>query len=111
LGPLTGGSCVERVELRGFEPLAPSMRTLGSEVVRGRWGRSAIGRRQTKSLIADEVAVLVCCTPLGVAVMRQVRGRGWEAWAADGPWWAPAAAWSRVRTRREAWTAAGSSVS
>jgi hypothetical protein len=29
-------------ELRGFELLTPSMRTLGGEVARGRWGRSAV---------------------------------------------------------------------
>jgi hypothetical protein len=29
------------VELRGFEPLTPSVRTLDAEVARGRWGKSA----------------------------------------------------------------------
>src|SRR5215471_19538894 len=38
------------------------MRTLGSKVVRGRWGRSATGRSRTKSLTAADVAVLVRCT-------------------------------------------------
>ena len=42
--------------------LTPSMRTLGNEVVRGRWGRSATGRSRTKSLAVDDVAVLACCT-------------------------------------------------
>src|ERR1019366_10471909 len=44
------------------------MRTLGSEVVRGRWGRSSTGRSRTKSLRADDVAVHVCCTTFGLGV-------------------------------------------
>jgi len=38
------------------------MRTLGGEVIRGRWGRSSIGSSPTKPLAADSVAVLECCT-------------------------------------------------
>lgn len=38
------------------------MRTLGSEIVHGSWGRSATARSQTKSPAADDVAVLLCCT-------------------------------------------------
>jgi len=72
------------------------MRTLGTEVARGRWGRSAVGRSQTRSLIADGVAVLVCCTPLGVAVS----GRS-EA-ADEKP--------ERLMVRDERWAAAGSRV-
>jgi len=46
------------------------MRTLGGKVVRGRWGRSATGRSRTKSLAADDVGVLVCCTAPGLVVVR-----------------------------------------
>jgi hypothetical protein len=48
-----------RVELRGFEPLTPSMRTPGGEVVRGRCGRSLFGGGLSESLSADGVAVFV----------------------------------------------------
>jgi Phage integrase family len=67
------------VELRGFEPLTPSMRTLGSEVVHGRWGRSATGRSRMKSLAADDVAVLVCCTTACLAVVDLAGHRGLRA--------------------------------
>jgi hypothetical protein len=40
----------------------PSMRTLGSEVVHGRWGKSATGSSRTRSLTVDDVAVFECCT-------------------------------------------------
>ena len=50
------------VELRGFEPLTPSMRTLGSEVARGRWGRSAADGSLSEPLAVDDVAVFECCT-------------------------------------------------
>jgi hypothetical protein len=43
------------------------MRTLGAEVVRGRWGWSAVGGRLTKPFVVGGVAVLVCCTALGPA--------------------------------------------
>src|SRR5262245_40111416 len=45
------------------------MRTLGSEVARGRWGWSAIGRSPTEPLAAGGVAVLVRCTALGLVFM------------------------------------------
>ena len=64
------------MELRGFEPLIPSMRTPGGAVVRGRWGRSATGRSRMKSLTADDVAVLVCCTTSGVGVTGLAGNRG-----------------------------------
>jgi hypothetical protein len=50
------------VELRGFEPLTPSMRTLGGEVAGGRWGRSAAGGSLSKPLAVGDVAVFECCT-------------------------------------------------
>ena len=50
------------VELRGFEPLTPSMRTPGAEVAGGRWGRSLSGGSLSWSFSVDGVAVLVCCT-------------------------------------------------
>src|SRR5690348_12980125 len=54
------------------------MRTLGSEVVRGRWGWSAAGRGRTKSLIADDVAVLVCSTMCGLGAVRLADSRGFK---------------------------------
>ena len=57
------------MELRGFEPLTPSMRTLGGEVVRGRWGRSAAGGSLSEPLAVGDVAVLRCCTAAGLAPM------------------------------------------
>jgi hypothetical protein len=50
------------------------MRTLGTEVARGRWGRSATGRSRTESLAVADVAVLVCCTRL-----RPGRHAAWPA--------------------------------
>jgi hypothetical protein len=41
---------------------SPSMRTPRGEVVRARWGRSAIGCSLTQPFAADDVAVRVCCT-------------------------------------------------
>jgi hypothetical protein len=38
------------------------MRTLGGEVVRSRWGKSAIDGGRSESFAADHVAVLACCT-------------------------------------------------
>jgi hypothetical protein len=58
------------VELRGFEPLTPSMRTLGAEVVRGRWGRSAVAGSLSKPFAVGHVAVLVCCTAFGPSPRR-----------------------------------------
>jgi hypothetical protein len=46
------------------------MRTLGGAVVRGRWGRSLFGGGLSESSVADDVAVLVCCTALRLVVMR-----------------------------------------
>ena len=45
----------------------PSMRTLGAELVRGRWSRSAIGRSPMKPLGVGGVAVLPRCTACGPA--------------------------------------------
>jgi hypothetical protein len=56
-----------RVELWGFEPQTPSMRTLGCEVVRGRWRWSVIGRSPMKPLAVAGVAVLARCTASGPA--------------------------------------------
>jgi hypothetical protein len=52
------------VELRGFEPLTPSMRTLGGGVAWGRWRRSLVGGGLSEAFAADRVAVLVGCTAL-----------------------------------------------
>ena len=38
------------------------MRTLGGEVARGRWGRSATGRGLSEWLAVHDIAVLGCCT-------------------------------------------------
>jgi hypothetical protein len=38
------------------------MRTLGGEVARGRWSRSATGRGLSESLAVHDVTVLRCCT-------------------------------------------------
>jgi hypothetical protein len=50
------------VELRGFEPLTPSMRTIGNEVGDGRWGRSGVPGGSWWPFGVASVAVLVCCT-------------------------------------------------
>src|SRR6516165_6678861 len=50
------------LELRGFEPPTPSMRTPATEVARGRWGRSAADGGLSEPLVAGGVAVLVRCT-------------------------------------------------
>ena len=42
----------------------PSMRTLGTEVVRGRWRRSPFGGSLLEAFAGDRVAVLICCTVL-----------------------------------------------
>jgi hypothetical protein len=39
-----------------------SMRTLGGEVARGRWGTSAAGGSLSEPLAAGDVAVFDCCT-------------------------------------------------
>ena len=41
-----------------------SMRTPGSEVARGRWGRSLVGSSLSEAFPVSRVAVLVCCTVL-----------------------------------------------
>jgi hypothetical protein len=55
--------------LRCQRLLIPSMRTLGSEVARGRWGSSVADGGLSEPLAVDYVAVLVHCTvpPSGVA--------------------------------------------
>jgi hypothetical protein len=63
----TPSTCNFWVELRGFEPLTPSMRTLGGEVARGRWGRSAVDRSLSEPLAVDDVAVFECCTALDLS--------------------------------------------
>jgi hypothetical protein len=62
-GPVLCSKSALEVELRGFEPLTPSMRTLGDEVVRGRWGGHEIGGSLREPLAAYDVAVYECCTP------------------------------------------------
>jgi hypothetical protein len=46
------------------------MRTPGGKVVRGPWGRSLVGSSLSGPFPAADVAVLVCCTALGLVVMR-----------------------------------------
>jgi hypothetical protein len=58
------------VELRGFEPLTPSMRTLSGEVARGRRGRLLFGGSLSESFAAAGVAVLLCCTAFGPSPRR-----------------------------------------
>jgi hypothetical protein len=48
-------------------PPCPSLRTLGGEVIRGRWGKSAIDRSPSEPLTVHDVAVLRCCTASGPA--------------------------------------------
>ena len=74
-GPIPYSESALDVELRGFEPLTPSMRTPGGEVARGRWGRPATGRGRTKSPTADDVAVLVCCTTSCLALLASPGGQ------------------------------------
>jgi hypothetical protein len=52
------------VELRGFEPLAPSMRTSAGPVDPGRMGTPVSRSSPFRPLLGDSVAVLVCCTQL-----------------------------------------------
>jgi len=60
----TASTCRFWAELRGFEPLTPSMRTPGAKVARGRWGRSPFGGSLSEAFAVDDVAVLLCCTAL-----------------------------------------------
>src|SRR5713101_8264265 len=48
----------------------PSMRTPGGEVIRGRWGRSLFDSGLSEAFPADCVAVLLCCTVLGLVSCR-----------------------------------------
>jgi hypothetical protein len=57
-GPLT---CVE---LRGFEPLTPSMRTARGKIANGRRRGQRVNRRRLRPLLAGVVAVLRCCTKM-----------------------------------------------
>jgi hypothetical protein len=59
-------TCGFRVELRGFEPLTPSMRTNGTAVKDGRCGRPVVGGNLTRPRSVADVAVLLCCTATGV---------------------------------------------
>src|SRR6516164_10573012 len=59
---MQGSDLRELVELRGFEPLTPSMRTLGVEVARGRWSRPVADGSLSEPLAVDDVAVFGCCT-------------------------------------------------
>jgi len=58
------------------------MRTLGSEVARGRWGRSLSGGRLLAAFEGAGVAVLLCC-PSTLAWRSQATGecRGSALWA------------------------------
>jgi hypothetical protein len=63
--PRGGAVLLEHGQVRqrsAWLTLGTSMRTLGGEVARGRWGRSAIGSSLTQSPIVDGVAVFECCT-------------------------------------------------
>jgi hypothetical protein len=51
-----------RVELRGFEPLTPSMRTLGSAVEPGLCPAQSAGDCRVETISGGVVAVLRCCT-------------------------------------------------
>ena len=42
--------------------MCPEFAGVGSEVVQGRWGKSATGSSRTRSLTVDDVAVFECCT-------------------------------------------------
>ena len=46
------------------------MRTPGSGVAEGRWGRSLVAGGLSKALSVYSVAVLLCCTVLGRVIMR-----------------------------------------
>src|SRR5215813_10912379 len=50
--------------------LSTSVRTLGAEVVRGRWSRSLVADSLSEPFPVDGVAVFVCCTVPSLAVMR-----------------------------------------
>src|SRR6266567_5541539 len=71
----------------GEPSLTPSMRTLGDEVVRGRWGRSLSGGSLSRSFSACGVAVLLSCTGFA-RVWPQCVDRsgqhGWQSFAVCG---------------------------
>jgi hypothetical protein len=68
--PAGRGPCVAR-------PLVTlSMRTPGTEVFRGRWGRSLSAGSLSEAFAADGVAVLLCCTALGLFC---VASRSWAS--------------------------------
>jgi hypothetical protein len=50
------------VELRGLEPLTPSLRTRGKVVAQARLSRDRCARRHLRPLADDGVAVPPCCT-------------------------------------------------
>lgn len=62
------------------------MRAPGSEVVGGRWSRSLSGGSLSESFAAAGVAVLLCCTALGLPPWRSVTpdrsGIGSACWKA-----------------------------
>jgi hypothetical protein len=47
------------------------MRTLGGEVVGGRWGRSLVGGSLSEAFWAARVAVFLCCLALDLLIMRR----------------------------------------
>jgi hypothetical protein len=59
------------VPLTGFETDDLSMRTHGSEVVRGRWGWSLSAGSLSGALPVEGVAVLLCCTAFGSHVVER----------------------------------------
>ena len=61
-GTYPAWAVVRRIEAERDRALSTSVRTLGSEVVRGHWRRPVTGRSRTKSPTADDVAVFACCT-------------------------------------------------
>ena len=55
-------TCKLLVELRGFEPLTPSMRTTGGAVDRGRCGGSLGSEGRSRPCWIASAAALSCCT-------------------------------------------------
>jgi hypothetical protein len=60
------------------------MRTPGGEVIRGRWGRSLFDSGLSEAFPADCVAVLLCCTVLGLVSCRMTAGYTGDCRPASG---------------------------
>ena len=96
-GPVPCSKPALDVELRGFEPLTPSMRTLGGAVAGGRCGKSAADGSLSEPLAVGDVAVFDCCTAdqtgrSRIGLPRVLRGKGLPRGRAERALYAPGSA-------------------